>query len=787
MKRLFTFLFIIINISVLFAQGQVTVTGQVKDMQTKKSLEFCSVTVVNAKDSLIKNCVTDNNGFFSLPLDMGYYRFIFSYIAYKTDTTAFMTITENKFLGVFKLTADEKMLKEVSVKAGSRANLIDKDEQIVTDKMKAGAADTKDVLEKINGVQYDRYNNSIKVDNDAKVIILVDGMEKDQEYIKNLSPDRLKKVDIIRNPGGRYALEGYTAVINIILKKDYQGTEILVSDRAMLDADASKKEYIAVQNNTSATVNYVYNKLNLYAKYSMNYNNFNLPSIYSKTYSGGLTITEQPPATNPMNTNVKQLDNDYTLGADYYINPKHTVSFESNLTTQPTAYNITKQFFNVNYTENNDLIGNYNSVTTSKTQNQSSYNSLFYEGNLDENNVINSNFTYSAYNDSYTNLVAYNLLDSINEQGKDNKDGTKFYVEYTHTFRNKTNLEVGYGNTWETQHNNYTTDTSTSTFKYTDLRHKLYAYYSFALGKKIGMKAGGAVETSAPNADGLKHRYTIFQPHADIKYDVSKLLNLKLELTSRSDYPNIEQTNPFTTVVDLQSVKTGNPDLRPDTKQQLSLQINFLSGLVTLEPYYYFSNNYIIQTGTLRPDSIFEYGYSNAGNYRHYGGIFRFTVPIGKSLFLQSDFDVFKSSIKYTGKTNAFHDWTMSSQLIYQNLKSSTVAGFKYQKNLFKEIIAQGYEKGDNDFWIAFVQQPFFKKRLEVMLLYFLPLNLGVDFNQGSYIKTENYVENKSNDIGFLKNMFLLQVSYRFNKGKTVNSKEKNIEKNDERKTKGVM
>ena len=88
-------------------------------------------------------------------------------------------------------------------------------------------------------------------------------------------------------------LKDISAVINIILKKDYQGTEIFLSDRAMLDLDASKKEYIPVQNNISGTVNYVYNKVNIYAKYSNNYNNFNLFSNSIKEYNNGLSIEEQ--------------------------------------------------------------------------------------------------------------------------------------------------------------------------------------------------------------------------------------------------------------------------------------------------------------------------------------------------------------------------------------------------------------------------------------------------------------------------------------------------------------
>ena len=516
MKRLLSIFLICINCYALSAQ--VEVTGQVKDLKSKDPLEFCSVSVVNPKDSLIKNCVTNNSGYFTVSLQKGYYKFIINYLGYKPDTTDVTAIMENKFLGVFKLNPDEKLLKEVSVKASSHDNLIDRDEQVITDKMREGASDTKDVLDKINGVSYDRYNNSIKVDNDSKVLILVDGMEKDQEYIKNLAPDRLKKVEVIRSPGGRYALEGYSSVINIILKKDYQGTEIFLSDRSMVDPDASKTQYIPVQNNVSGTINYVYNKFNIYAKYSMNNNNFNLTSTDNKVYNKNMFINEVPSSNNNINTNVNQLFHDFTLGADYYINPKHTISFESNLTSTPFSDNITKQFFNVDYNIPGYILPDLNTQTNDQNGNISTYNSLFYEGKLDENNVINSNFTYSNYNDNYTNIFTDNVNSNVDQQGKDNKNGTKFYAEFTHNFNDKTNLQLGYGNTWEKQNNNYTTNDIESQFKYSDMRHKLYAYYSWEGKKKLSLKFGGAAETSTPDANGIKNNYIIFQPYADIKW-----------------------------------------------------------------------------------------------------------------------------------------------------------------------------------------------------------------------------------------------------------------------------
>lgn len=784
MKKTVTLLLICIA-SVLSAQ-QVELSGQVKDAQTKEALEFCSVAVFNKKDSLITGAVTNTKGFFIVSLKTGRYHIVINYIGYKTDTLKTVDATENKFLGVIKLIPDAQLLNEVSIKTNSHDNLIDRDEQIVTDKLRAGASDTKDVLAKLNGVEYDRYNNSIKVDNKDKVIILVDGLEKDQEYIKNLSPDRLKKIEVIRSPAGRYGLEGYSAVINIILKKDYQGTEIFVRTRPMVDPDAIKKNYFFVQNNADASINYVYNRLNVYATYGSNDNNFNLLSTSKKEYTNGLVIEKAIPDAHDVNTKVKELFNSYTLGTDYYINPKHTISFESNLKTLPSGYNTTNGTSNVIYSNNGVILDNFNSQLKNSSSNTSSYNSVFYVGKLDENNVVNSNFTYSNYNNNYTNSFSENQLYSTTQQGTDNKNATKFYLEYVHTFKDKTSLEAGYGNTWEKQNNIYK-DTTSSRFLYSDIRHKLYSYYTWNKNKKISAKLGAAAETSSRNANGQLNSYLIFQPYLDLQYKPSSIIDFKLKYRTESTYPNISQTNPFTIALDQQSVSTGNPYLRPEVLHKISLQTDLLGGLITIEPYYHFSNNYITSIGTLRNDSIFEYNYDNVGYYRNYGVQTRFTIPFGKSIFLQSDFDVFKSSIKYLDKINNLNNWTMSSQLIYQNQKSRAVVGLKYQKNLFKYITAQGYNVGDNDYWIIFVQQPFLKNKLNVMLLYFLPINLGVDFNQGSYIKTDTYTETKTNDISFLKNMFILQVSYRFSKGKSVNKTEKKIEQNNEKSNKSVF
>ncbi len=788
MKSIFLFVLLLINSGFIMAGGKSDVTGQVKDARTKNTLEFCSISVLNEKDSLITGGVTDQNGFFNIPLSPGVYRFVFSFIGFNTDTTALTPVYENVFLGVIKLEPTSKTLSEVSIKESSSENQLDRDMQIVTDKLKAGAASAKDVLNKINGVSYDNYNNSIKVDNDAKVIILVDGIEKDQEYVKNLAPDRMKKVEIIRDPGGRYALEGYSAVINIILKKDYQGTELFLYDQTTLDADEHKAGNILTQNRASATFNYVYNKVNLYAKYSSSFAHFNLQSFITQEYNtGGFVTTKEPLNKDDMNLNILRLDHNYTLGADYYINPKQTISFEGSLSSQPISLNKTTENYFVTETGSNGILNQYIAESSNKSNTSTAYGSVFYQYKPDEKNSINTNFTFSNYRCQTFNLYKDLLLNNRNEEEKDDKNTTDFFLEYAHTFKNKINLQAGYGNSWQKLHSTYIVESMSAPFTYSDFRNKLYAYFSWQKNKTFGIKFGGVAETSSPNAGGQKNSYIIFQPYADIKYQPWKSLDFKVKYRSESNYPNISQTNPFSSVIDLHSIRTGNPNLKPEVTHKISLQTNILRGLITIEPYYQFSNNYITETGALRPDNIFEYTYSNAGNYRKYGVEARFSVPIAKVFFLQANADLNSGYINYAGKTNHVNDWAMLGSFIYQNQKKYTMTGFQYQKNMRKSITAQGYNKDDVDFWIIFLKQPFFKQRLSVMLLYFVPLNWGVEQYQGSYIKTDLYTESRKYDVGIIKNFLMLEVSFRFNKGKSIAKTEKNIEIKKERDSRNVF
>ncbi len=777
--------------SQIFAQNSVELSGQIKGDKTGEKLIYCSVAVLNMSDSLITGGITNETGYFSIPVSRGSYKLAFSFLGFVPDTVTTGYVSNNKFLGIYKLKKDMQSLDEVNITANSRESTIDKDMQIITDDMRKGASDAKEVLEKIPGLSYDRYNNTIAVDNSGNVVFLVEGVEKNQEYIKNLAPERLKKVEVIRNPGGRYGLEGYSAIINIILRKDYSGQELFVNNQLLVDSDQKNSNYVLPINNFNVTYNYSFNKLNIYAGFSNYFNKFALKTGSETMYDEEKTITEQSPDDKP-NMFINSVANNYTLGADYYINPRNTLSFETNISNFPASNQQINQAFKSNLYHAGELIGSYEYNTSLNKKSKDAYNTLFYVGKLSNKDRIDASFSYIHYHEKYDNKTTYDNLSWRNEQGINEKNYTKLNIEYNHTFNPKLSTQVGYDNIYKTLNNqfdvtgNNAAENTSLVFKQTETRHNLYGYGSYSFNKKISMKAGLAAEYSNPVSDTQNHQYFIYQPYFDLKYTISKMVSLKLMYRSDSDYPSISQTNPFSSQLNPTTITTGNPDLKPAVIHKLSVKLSVMQGLFSVEPYFHYSNNYISQTGFLRPDGMFEYSYSNTGHYEDKGIQANFTVPIGKLFVWQNSLRLYSSKITYNNNVNNVNDWKANSQLVFRGLKNNGVIVLNYRRDMSKNINALGYSRNNNDYWLLLVQQPFLKNRLTAMVGYMLPVNAGANYDQGSYAKTNGYEQYTHTDISVLKNMFIIKLTFRFNKGK-VKKTDKHLDTEKEDSGNGIF
>ena len=700
-------------------------------------------------------------------------------MGYKNDTINIGDTRSDKFVGILFLQQDKNMLEDVTVTSSSRQTTIDKDIQVVTKQMRLGASDTKDLLSKVSGVSYDRYNNSIKVDNSSNIIILANGVEKNQTYIQNLDPERIDKIEIVRDPGGRYGLEGYTAIVNVILKRNYVGSEFFITDQALIDIGG---EYFVPQNSLDVSYNYTRNDLNIYASVNNRIDNFLLNSDTKTMYKNDSTVYENPISGKNLDVNNNSIN--YTVGTDYYINPKHIISFESNFSNFPKSTNKVNQEFATSIEQSGIEIEKYNFFAGADKETTRSNSSVFYVGKLSNKDRIDASVSFFTFNESFNNnyiqeggLLPYTRT----ENGLNSYNITRMNLEYSRDYDSALSTQIGYGNYFKNTTNDFTLNNDTSTndeYKQSNQRHKFYAYASYIFNESLSMKIGAAGETNHIVDDDQDNNYFIFQPLLDFKYSVNSNLSFKLKYRASSSYPSIDQTNPFVNRIDPRTISIGNPNLAPSVTHRASLRADILQGLISVEPYFEFSDNYIGQTGKLRPDGIFEFTYDNIGHYQEKGIKTNFTIPFGEKLIWENSIRFYNSSIEHDGTTNNISDWTANSQLVFLGLKNDGVIVVNYERAMNKQISSLGYSREENDYWLLLVQQPFFNKRLTVLLGYFLPLDIGADYIQDTYTNTSGYEQYKNVDISILKNLVLLKLTYRLNKGK-IKKTEKYIEEED--------
>ncbi len=93
-------------------------------------------------------------------------------------------------------------LKEVLVTGSTVRHYGQQDTYQVTKAMREGVSDAGELLGKLNGVTFNPLSGELKYLSSKNIIILVDSIPKDEEYIKRLRPYRFDHITIVNNPSG---------------------------------------------------------------------------------------------------------------------------------------------------------------------------------------------------------------------------------------------------------------------------------------------------------------------------------------------------------------------------------------------------------------------------------------------------------------------------------------------------------------------------------------------------------------------------------------------------------
>ena len=771
MKLIFALFFILISFYTNTFSQQFIVNGQIKDEKAKSPIAFATIIVFNEKDSALSMSISDERGFFQIPLERGKYSLLLRHIGFTADTIN-LTVDRDQYIGIIYLSPKIEEIEGVQVKANQRKVLLDRQEVIITKQMRGRATDLKSLLNQVNGITYEYYESKFMVDGHSNILFLVNGLEKDFNYVLSIDPERILKLQIIRNPSGRYGLEGYYAVINIILKDNFQGFDINLSGMAIWDLDGQKgSRDIAQRNNANFIL--TKNKWNIYFNQNYNNNKFILPNKQQeRLYDNGLRIIRESELNNIFSSILN-----LTTGVDYQINPINVLSLEFNYSVIPFSRYLENYPSRVSTFLNSTLITSFDEENISKFGSKTYTTKLFYRGTF-SNLDLKADLNYNKFFLQRQQQILQNNNYLLNNLSDNQEDELNFNLESNY-YKGQFSINSGLGyfmRSLSFQTVNYGgqfADDFTSGLV-TDYKLRAFLYFSWKLNKILSMKIGSASEKYFFNSKQISYNKWIFQPFANVQF---RLLNNMLIMTfkyrAKTTYPTAEQLNPAIIVLDSGIVQQGNSQLKPSLVNTISFNVQVLNGLFSLEPYYKFSNNYIAQIAKESDNSLYDiiFIYSNIGKYQEKGVRINFILPFSSKIIWKNNVDLFTADMKYQILNNEFitdiKDWRGSSNLVYYNPEKITF-GFIYQRYLSKKIQPNGYLSYGNDFLGFFLEKAFFKKKLTINTFYVFPIkeNKFINYLLVNYQHTTLYEQYDYLDLSLLKNIFMIKLIYRFSKGK---------------------
>ena len=191
------------------------ITGKVMDTKGEP-LAFANVVLLNRTDSaFVKGAVSGEDGSFAIDSSCNGGIIKVTSVGYKTickDCTG-----EN--VGIIKMEEDSKMLGEVVVKSSLPKTILKNGGMTTTvvGSVLEKAGTMEHLLDRIPNVS--AQNGSIKVFGRGEPVIYINGRQmRDKSELDRLHSDNIKSVEVITNPGARYAAST-KAVIRITTKK----------------------------------------------------------------------------------------------------------------------------------------------------------------------------------------------------------------------------------------------------------------------------------------------------------------------------------------------------------------------------------------------------------------------------------------------------------------------------------------------------------------------------------------------------------------------------------------
>lgn len=569
--------------SFTFTQAQTfKVNGSIIEQQQKKALEYASVALISLPDSTTVNGqITNQQGIYEFKnVKPGKYLIKTMMMGFEKKASAVFEVKDADVkVPVMMLNPSAQALKEINVV--SKMPVIDQraDRTIVNvEQMNTAGDNALEVLSRAPGIKLDKDENLI-LKGKKGITVMIDGKMSYMSgselttYLKSLPGSVLSKIELISNPPSSFDAAGTGGFINIKLKRNkMQG----MNGNVNLGGGYGKYGKL----NSGTNVNYNVGKISSYARFNAGYSNsFNRLTLNRKIGDEQFNqVNYWHPITNSIN---------YSAGADYFMNDRHTFGFMFKGYNSPDTTETTSN--SPNYNAQGAKLGSVAMFNPQKNKSGNHAINLNYRFKIDTNGrELGFDADYVYYQNDRTERFTNTYFDA-NDQLK----GAPVYLrnfgngdisiyalklDYIHPINKKMKFETGWKSSWVSTNNdvrfdslknaNWTNDPKrTNQFLYNENINAAYASLEQSF-KNLELKVGFRLEQtlgdgfSSGTSTAIDRKYWKLFPTLSASFKASENNQLTASYRKSINRPSYRSLNPFTFYSDPYTALQGNPLLQ---------------------------------------------------------------------------------------------------------------------------------------------------------------------------------------------------------------------------------
>ncbi|MCD8310294.1 MAG: TonB-dependent receptor, partial [Prevotellaceae bacterium] len=492
------------------------VTGRVDDTEGQP-IPFANVALWQKADStLLSGTTTDEAGMFTLEVGDKEKCFLqVSHIGYETQTVEIKSAS-------LAITLKPVSLKEVTVTGDRIKRDASADIYFIADSLRKASANTLQLLDKLQGISIDWATDGVKIGEYRDVPMMVEGRDVGVEYIRNLNPERIRRVEVLRYPKGKYG--DAPIVLDIILNNAYTG----------FDMGAHAKGTVSLRNNHSystdegVTFTYATKKWNLYGDAGVKASRLYNATSYEQTYMDASESTAMEDYHHPNGSN-RLTDLSFTAGVDYKLNDRHTLSLQTWISDgkgkDKEAYDdASGDFFSRS-------LNDYDAVDFTV--------GAYYNGTVAGKLHLSGDVTYNRY-DVDEHKTYTQLADVSDQRYEGKKDYWRANVDGRYVWSDVVNATLGYTFTSK-EYTDYERPGGSRLFSTLERRHDAYFSVSVNPSRDFNLVVGSDFLYVDERGDTLSAGNFSWMPVAKAYWRPFRPVSLFADYFCDVSHPNLDQ------------------------------------------------------------------------------------------------------------------------------------------------------------------------------------------------------------------------------------------------------